>query len=176
MFPQHLPCVKPCLRLWGYKYKSNQTEHSKDSCLTTNIFFSPSFFNKRTHEFWLAQDCPVDDYISDLFLFFFFFGSKCSRNQVLRCLWELMWDMSRNDASSFQNMPLSKMDMFPLCPFSCPLPLAGIQMWWQELVQLPWTWRLKLCVEFVNATTLEPPKSGLVSARKINLILFEPIT
>lgn len=33
------------------QYKSNQTVHSKDSCLTTNILFSPSFFSKRTHEF-----------------------------------------------------------------------------------------------------------------------------
>ena len=28
----------------------------------------PSFFNNRTHEFYLAPGCPVDDYISELLL------------------------------------------------------------------------------------------------------------
>ena len=29
---------------------------------------SPSFFNNRTHEFYLAHCCPVDGYISELLL------------------------------------------------------------------------------------------------------------
>ena len=42
-------------------------DHSKDSWLMASSRFLSSFFNNGTHEFQLAQDCPVDDYISEPF-------------------------------------------------------------------------------------------------------------